>query len=55
MNRLFFGDLLKMNNNLFLKTVKKQIKFNDIGDNEIEDPIKTYLAQPLFADKRNKQ
>lgn len=42
-----------MNNHLFLEAVKKQIKFKAIGDDEVENPIKTYLAQAPFTDKKH--
>ncbi|KAL5245850.1 hypothetical protein ACI65C_013258 [Semiaphis heraclei] len=39
---------------IILKSIKKQLKFINISDHDIEEPIKTYLAQAPFAEKRKK-
>ncbi|XP_029341651.1 uncharacterized protein LOC107882931 isoform X2 [Acyrthosiphon pisum] len=39
---------------IILKSIKKQLKFKNTSDHEIEEPIKIYLAQAPFADKNKK-
>lgn len=41
--------------NLFSESIKKQIKFKNSNNHEIEEPIKSYLAQAPFADKRKEK
>ncbi|XP_050064960.1 uncharacterized protein LOC126553892, partial [Aphis gossypii] len=39
---------------IILKAIKKQVKFKSASDHEIEEPLKIYLAQAPFAEKRSK-
>lgn len=38
---------------IFLESIKKQVKSKSASDHEIEEPLKIYLAQAPFADKRS--
>lgn len=38
-----------------IESIKKQLKFVNISDHDIEEPIKTYLAQAPFAEKKKKK
>lgn len=52
---IVIGHICKIVNIFFvLESIKKQLKFKNNSDHEIEEPIKIYLAQAPFADKYKK-